>query len=417
MLREQKKSYAKAASGTVSLERIVDVEADTKAAFPPSQSNVRFGGAVIVGSARELQTEPVGKIHTFPHVSGVVLAVIGFQRVQSAGNDFGEQGAEFRHGGAEQAGMRHGDQCPCVLEHRYGLLWCGKLAGHEGQPVSPQIRAEGFLAVFHRSHQAEQFREMWPPHYAASGKLGGLLVAHAEAQRTEPVGYAQIAFKALLADVGEGVFQPFHSRGIVRYPQAEKMGFAPGGSRAYLTAAHENDALFLGLVFSFVQSVERVMIGEGDDVETGGGRLAYDFARRVGAVGGIAVGVEVDAVMDHARTLARWSFLSIFGNNGVDERRRWGTLGAELFQGEAMTDAQLDILVCPNCRQDTLTVIDAQTGVVCPRCRLVYPVRDDVPILSAEAAVSADAWFTGERGLSGIAEGEGRAAQPAEVCR
>ncbi|WP_446423833.1 Trm112 family protein [Mailhella sp.] len=82
-----------------------------------------------------------------------------------------------------------------------------------------------------------------------------------------------------------------------------------------------------------------------------------------------------------------------------------------------MTDAQLDILVCPNCRQDTLTVIDAQTGVVCLRCRLVYPVRDDVPILSAEAAVSADAWFTGERGLSGTAESEGRTVQPAEVCR
>lgn len=62
-----------------------------------------------------------------------------------------------------------------------------------------------------------------------------------------------------------------------------------------------------------------------------------------------------------------------------------------------MVDAQLDILVCPHCRQARLTVIDAQTGVVCPRCRLVYPVRDDIPILSEEAAVPAEAWFMGSR--------------------
>lgn len=81
-----------------------------------------------------------------------------------------------------------------------------------------------------------------------------------------------------------------------------------------------------------------------------------------------------------------------------------------------MTDAQLEILVCPNCRQNVLTVIDAQTGVVCPQCRLVYPVRDDVPILSKEAAVSADAWFMGERGQpERCEEGSVKAVRPAEV--
>lgn len=69
-----------------------------------------------------------------------------------------------------------------------------------------------------------------------------------------------------------------------------------------------------------------------------------------------------------------------------------------------MDDAQLDILVCPHCRQALLTVLDAQTGVICPRCRLVYPVRDDVPILSDEAAVAASAWLMGERGIMGSDE-------------
>lgn len=66
-----------------------------------------------------------------------------------------------------------------------------------------------------------------------------------------------------------------------------------------------------------------------------------------------------------------------------------------------MDDAQLDILVCPHCRQAPLTVLDAQTGVICPRCQLVYPVRDDIPILSDEAAVAARAWLMGVRGTLG----------------
>ncbi|MBR3880957.1 MAG: Trm112 family protein [Mailhella sp.] len=63
-----------------------------------------------------------------------------------------------------------------------------------------------------------------------------------------------------------------------------------------------------------------------------------------------------------------------------------------------MPDTQLDILLCPRCRQNLLTVLDPQTGVICPRCRLIYPVLDDVPILAEDAAIAAGAWLMGIRG-------------------
>jgi len=65
-----------------------------------------------------------------------------------------------------------------------------------------------------------------------------------------------------------------------------------------------------------------------------------------------------------------------------------------------MSDTQLDILLCPRCRQNLLTVLDSQTGVICPRCRLIYPVRDDVPILTEDAAIAAGAWLLGVRGTT-----------------
>jgi uncharacterized protein YbaR (Trm112 family) len=45
----------------------------------------------------------------------------------------------------------------------------------------------------------------------------------------------------------------------------------------------------------------------------------------------------------------------------------------------------LDILVCPKCKGD-LTYKPEESALVCPACRLRYPVRDGIPImLIAEA--------------------------------
>jgi uncharacterized protein YbaR (Trm112 family) len=45
----------------------------------------------------------------------------------------------------------------------------------------------------------------------------------------------------------------------------------------------------------------------------------------------------------------------------------------------------LAILVCPKCK-GTLDYREADSSLVCPACRLRYPVRDDIPIMLLDEA-------------------------------
>ena len=45
----------------------------------------------------------------------------------------------------------------------------------------------------------------------------------------------------------------------------------------------------------------------------------------------------------------------------------------------------LTILACPKCKGE-LTVVEAEAGLFCPPCGVVYPVRDDIPIMLADQA-------------------------------
>jgi uncharacterized protein len=45
----------------------------------------------------------------------------------------------------------------------------------------------------------------------------------------------------------------------------------------------------------------------------------------------------------------------------------------------------LDILVCPNCRGEVEYHPDQQV-IVCKKCGLRYPVRDDIPVMLIEEA-------------------------------
>jgi hypothetical protein len=51
----------------------------------------------------------------------------------------------------------------------------------------------------------------------------------------------------------------------------------------------------------------------------------------------------------------------------------------------------LDILVCPICKAN-LVYRKAQSELVCKPCRLVFPIRDGIPIMLADEArpLSAD---------------------------
>lgn len=61
-----------------------------------------------------------------------------------------------------------------------------------------------------------------------------------------------------------------------------------------------------------------------------------------------------------------------------------------------LTPELVCILACPVCRGG-LEVTGATEGLVCSRCAVVYPVRDEIPVMLAEEAIPAREWAAGKR--------------------
>jgi uncharacterized protein YbaR (Trm112 family) len=55
----------------------------------------------------------------------------------------------------------------------------------------------------------------------------------------------------------------------------------------------------------------------------------------------------------------------------------------------ALSKELLDILVCPKCKGG-LTLIEDGAGLVCPACKLKYPIRDEIPIMLVDEALKID---------------------------
>jgi len=51
----------------------------------------------------------------------------------------------------------------------------------------------------------------------------------------------------------------------------------------------------------------------------------------------------------------------------------------------AVSQQLLDILVCPKCKGD-IYLNDSQNGLICDQCRLIYEIRDDIPIMLIDKA-------------------------------
>jgi len=45
----------------------------------------------------------------------------------------------------------------------------------------------------------------------------------------------------------------------------------------------------------------------------------------------------------------------------------------------------LDILACPQCK-DPVSLKGDCSGIICNRCRLIYPVRDGIPVMLVDEA-------------------------------
>ena len=51
----------------------------------------------------------------------------------------------------------------------------------------------------------------------------------------------------------------------------------------------------------------------------------------------------------------------------------------------AISKDLLEILACPQCKGE-VTLTEAQDGLVCRACKLLYPVKDDIPIMLIDEA-------------------------------
>jgi uncharacterized protein len=65
--------------------------------------------------------------------------------------------------------------------------------------------------------------------------------------------------------------------------------------------------------------------------------------------------------------------------------------GQQLDRRETMAISKdlLDILACPKCKGD-LRLTEKEDGLICERCRLLYEIRDDIPIMLIDEARKLD---------------------------
>ncbi|MBL0714338.1 MAG: Trm112 family protein [Desulfosarcina sp.] len=49
----------------------------------------------------------------------------------------------------------------------------------------------------------------------------------------------------------------------------------------------------------------------------------------------------------------------------------------------------LEILVCPQCKGE-IYLNDGENGLICEACRLVYEIKDDIPIMLVDEAKPLD---------------------------
>ena len=51
----------------------------------------------------------------------------------------------------------------------------------------------------------------------------------------------------------------------------------------------------------------------------------------------------------------------------------------------AISKTLLDILACPKCKGE-VTLNEEEDGLICATCRLLYPIRDDIPVMLIDEA-------------------------------
>jgi uncharacterized protein YbaR (Trm112 family) len=60
------------------------------------------------------------------------------------------------------------------------------------------------------------------------------------------------------------------------------------------------------------------------------------------------------------------------------------------MEGDRMIDDELlAILACPKCKGD-IHLKEDQSGLICDACKLMYPIKDDIPVMLIDEAIKLD---------------------------
>ncbi|MBE1425354.1 uncharacterized protein YbaR (Trm112 family) [Desulfomicrobium macestii] len=62
----------------------------------------------------------------------------------------------------------------------------------------------------------------------------------------------------------------------------------------------------------------------------------------------------------------------------------------------ALNKELLQILACPKCKGD-LELIGQEEGLKCAACDVVYPVREEIPVMLIDEAIAVEKWDQGVR--------------------
>lgn len=62
----------------------------------------------------------------------------------------------------------------------------------------------------------------------------------------------------------------------------------------------------------------------------------------------------------------------------------------------ALNTELLHILACPKCKGG-LELLNGEEGLRCAACAVVYPIRDEIPVMLVEEAVPTAKWDQGQR--------------------
>ena len=51
----------------------------------------------------------------------------------------------------------------------------------------------------------------------------------------------------------------------------------------------------------------------------------------------------------------------------------------------------LDILACPKCKGD-VSLAQAEDGLYCSQCEVVYPIKEEIPVMLIEESIPKGEW-------------------------